>query len=173
MFSGWDECWLCLSFVTCMIADYVQVLWCVWSYLVMLTVHIGALSRPKHIKTSIIFSGNTQSFRGLCSLSPHQGLAPGPHRGPKVGPWTPPAMGFVPRCLPYQIFSQFLYNFGRVNFTSWLRPWSKVCVVSDHPILFKFCQLAVKNSKKLQVIFWTSTLSNSNGIWKSLNAKSV
>ena len=96
-------------------------------YSVMPTVKIGALFCPKYIKTSIIFSGNAQSFRGLRPLDPHQGLAPGPHRGPKAGPWTPPVMGFAPRRSPctlcvHQIFSQFLYNFGRATFKSWLTP---------------------------------------------------
>ena len=107
---------------------YVQVSWHLWSYSVMPTVKIGALFCPKYIKTSIIFSGNAQSFRGLRPLDPHQGLAPGPHRGPKAGPWTPPVMGFAPRRSPctlcvHQIFSQFLYNFGRATFKSWLTPW--------------------------------------------------
>ena len=111
---------------------YVQVSWHLWSYSVMPTVKIGALFCPKYIKTSIIFSGNAQSFRGLRPLDPHQGLAPGPHRGPKAGPWTPPVMGFAPRRSPctlcvHQIFSQFLYNFGRATFKSWLTPclWEK------------------------------------------------
>ena len=107
---------------------YVQVSWHLWSYSVMPTVKIGALFCPKYIKTSIIFSGNAQSFRGLRPLDPHQGLAPGPHRGPKAGPWTPPVMGFAPRRSPctlcvHQIFSQFLYNFGQATFKSWLTPW--------------------------------------------------
>ena len=58
---------------------------------------------------------------------PPPGASPGPHRGPKAGPWTPPVMGFAPRRSPYtlyvhQIFSQFLYNFGRATFKSWLTP---------------------------------------------------
>ena len=105
--------------------------WHLWSYSVMPTVKIGALFCPKYIKTSSIFSGNAQSFRGLRPLDPHQGLAPGPHRGPKAGPWTPPVMGFAPRRSPctlcvHQIFSQFLYNFGRATFKSWLTPWFKL-----------------------------------------------
>ena len=119
MFSGRDEVGN---------ANDVQVSWHLWSYSDMPTVKIGALFCPKYIKTSIIFSGNAQSFRGLRPLDPHQGLAPGPHRGPKAGPWTPPVMGFAPRRSPctlcvHQIFSQFLYNFGRATFKSWLTPW--------------------------------------------------
>ena len=89
--------------------NHVQVSWHLWSNSVMPTVKIGALFCPKYIKTSIIFSGNARSFRGLRPLDPHQGLAPGPHRGPKAGPWTPPVMGFAPRRSPctlcvHQIF---------------------------------------------------------------------
>ena len=125
MFSGRDEVGN---------ANDVQVSWHLWSYSVMPTVKIGALFCPKYIQTSIIFSGNAQSFRGLGPLDPHQGLAPGPHQGPKVGPWTPPVMGFAPRRSPctlcvHQIFSQFLYNFGRATFKSWLTPcflWKQI-----------------------------------------------
>ena len=48
----------------------------------------------------------------------------------------------------------------------------KILYSSDHPILIKFRQLVVnKVIKELQMVFLTSTVSNSNGNMKRLERK--
>ena len=48
----------------------------------------------------------------------------------------------------------------------------KILYSLDHPILFKFRQLVVYILiKNLQMVFWTSTVSNSNGNMEELESK--
>ena len=49
--------------------------------------------------------------------------------------------------------------------------WCSLCSL-DHPILFKFRQLVVNIvNKELQIVFWTSTVSNINGNMEELERK--